>query len=170
MAITSIICSQCGLPFESDNGRINRAKKNNAPLYCGRTCAGLSRRLNNPPTKAEKKEAKRLYDAQRRIEKAEEIKVKKRDYFKRTYNPTIAAAKRKERMPKHVEYCRRPEYKVWKRNYDRRYLAEKKFGEFAKAALLLQDIEREIDERATRYEIYRTNETLNKAQTRRRSL
>lgn len=170
MATTKINCPQCSAEFDAENGRLNGALKTGSPIYCGRVCAGMARRLAILPTKAERKEAKRLYDAQRRIEKAEEIKAKKRDYFKRTYDPIKAAEKRKERMLKHVEYCRKPEYKVWKRGYDRCYLAEKKFGEFAKAALLLQDIEREIDERATRYEIYRTNETLNKAQTRRRLL
>jgi len=124
----------------------------------------------NQPTEAERKEAKRLYDARRRVEKADEIRAMKREYFKRTYDPVKAAAERKAKMPQHVEYCRRPEYKVWKCDYDKRYLARKKFGEFAEAALLLQDIEREICEHSTRYEIYRTNGTLNKAQTRRRLL
>jgi len=170
MATTKTSCPQCGAAFEAETGRMNRALKIGAPLYCGRACAGLARRLTSPPTEAERKEAKRLYDARRRVEKEEEIKAKKRDYFKRTYDPAKAAAERKERMPRHVEYCRRPEYKAWKREYDRRHLAEKKFGEFAEVALLLQDIEREVEQRATRYEIYRTNGTLNKAQTRRRSL
>lgn len=170
MATTKTSCPQCGAEFDAKTGSLNRARKIGAPLYCGRVCAGLARRLTSPPTEAERKETKRLYDARRRVEKAEEIKAKKRDYFKRTYDPARAAVERKKKMPRHVEYCRRPEYKAWKREYDKRYLAEKKFGEFAEVALLLQDIEREVEQRATRYEIYRTNGTLNKAQTRRRSL
>lgn len=163
-------CPQCSAEFAVKTERLNRALKIGAPLYCGRKCAGLARRLKAPPTDAERKEAKRLYDARRRVEKAEEIKAKKCEYFKRTYDPVTAAEKRKEKMPQHIEYCRRPEYKDWKRDYDSRHLAKKKFGEFAEAALLLQNIEREIEERATRYEIYRANGTLNKAQTRRRYL
>lgn len=168
--MTTAICPQCGVEFEATTGALNRALTIGAPLYCGRECAGLARRLKNPPTAAERKEAKRIYDARRRIEKADEIRAKKREYFKRTYDPEKAAEERKEKMPRHIEYCRRPEYKAWKRDYDKRHLAKKKFGEFAEAALMLQDIEREIDQQATRYEIYRTNGTLNKAQTRRRSL
>ena len=170
MATTNAICPQCRAEFEATTGRLNRALKIGAPLYCGRYCAGLARRLKNPPTEAERKEAKRLYDARRRVEKADEIRAKKSEYFKRTYDPAKAAEERKAKMPRHIEYCRRPEYKAWKRDYDKRYLARKKFGEFAEAALMLQDIEREIDQQATRYEIYRTNGTLNKALMRRRSL
>lgn len=164
------VCGHCGSVLNKTVGEINRAEKIGANLYCDRQCAGLARRLENPPTEAERKEAKRVYDAQRRIEKAEEIRAKKREYFQRTYDPAKAAVVRKERMPKHVEYCRRPEYVAWKREYDRRYLASKQFGEFADVALLLQDLEREVEQRATRYEIYRVNGTLNKAQMRRRSL
>ncbi len=163
-------CPQCSGLFEANTSRFNRAQKDAAPLYCGKSCAGLARRTANPPTEAERKEAKRLYDATRRIVKADEIKAKKRDYFKRTYDPVKAAVERKANMHRHVEYCRRPEYKAWKRQYDNRYNAKKDFGEFAESALLLQDIEREINERATRYEIYQINGTLNKALTRRRSL
>lgn len=71
-------------------------------------------------------------------------------------------------MPYHVEYCRRPEYKVKKREYDLKYRAERQFGEFAEAFMVLSDIEREINDRATRYEIGRDNGTINKAQLRRR--
>lgn len=168
--MTTAICPQCGTEFEAKTGALNRAQKIGAPLYCGRECAGLARRLKNPPTEAERKDAKRLYDARRRVEKADEIREKKREYFKRTYDPEKAAKERKLKMPRHVEYCRRPEYKAWKSDYDKRYRTRKEFGEFAEAALMLQDIEREIDQQATRYEIYRANGTLNKALMRRRSL
>lgn len=166
----SRICPQCLAEFEAEIGRINRAQKINAALYCGRKCAGLARRLQNPPTVEEKKLVKKLYDAQRRIEKADEIKAKKREYFKRTYDPKKAAIERKAKMQNHVEYCRRPEYKAWKKDYDRKFLARKKYGEFAESALLIFDIEDEAAKQATKYEIYQANGTLNKAQTRRRQL
>ena len=46
-------------------------------------------------------------------------------------------------MPKHVEYCRRPEYKAWKHEYDIQKAAEE-FGEFGEAWRLLLDLEKEI--------------------------
>lgn len=163
-------CTQCKKEFWAYTSRVNRAHKDCAPLYCNKTCAGLARRLSNPPTKEERKAAKAEYDRRRREEKAEEIKVKKAAYFKRTYNPEKASVERKKRAHYHAEYCRRPDYKKWKADYDRRHMATKEFGDYAETYLLLQDIELEINSRSTRYEIYRTNGTLNKAQTRRRSL
>ena len=110
------------------------------------------------------------YDRQYRARNTARRKEQKAAYFKRTYNPAQAAVERKARAHLHAEYCRRPEYKAWKRGYDVRYNAKKDFGDFAEAALLLRGIEQEIDARMTRYEIYQTNGTLNKAQMRRRAL
>ena len=163
-------CPQCQKEFLAYTSRVNRAHKDGAPLYCNKTCAGLARRRRNPPTKEERKAAKAEYDRRRREEKAEEIKAKKAAYFKRTYNREKASVERKKRAHLHAEYCRRPDYKKWKADYDRHHRAKKEFGDYDETFLLLQDIEREIDSRATRYEIYRTNGNLNKAQTRRRSL
>lgn len=163
-------CAHCGAELVKTAGEINRAAKTGARLFCNMTCVGLAKRLQNPPTEAQRKEAKRLYDAKRRKDKADEIRAKKAAYYQRTKDPEKEAARRKDRMHLHIEYCRRPEYRSWKQAYDQRHRAKKLFGEFAEAALLLQGIEREIDQRATRYEVYRTNGTLNKALTRRRSL
>lgn len=163
-------CPQCGHDFDANTGRFNRAQKIGAPLYCGRTCAGIAHRSKDHLTNSQKRAAKSEYDKDYRAKNLELIKAKKRDYFKRSYDPKAAAVIRKERMPIHVEYCRRPEYKAWKSEYDKRHLARKAFGEFAEVALLLRDIENEIEQRATRYEIYQTNGTINKAQTRRRAL
>lgn len=164
------VCPQCKGSFDVETGRFNRAQKIGAPLYCGKACAGLARRRVDPPTEAERKAAKAEYDRQYRERNAEKRKQQKAEYFQRTYDPAKAAKERKARAHLHAEYCRRHEYKAWKSQYDRRYRADKEFGEFADVALLLQDIEAEIDERATRSEIYRANGTTNKAQTRRRAL
>lgn len=168
--MATLICPRCAGSFERPNNEVNRALKVGAPLYCGRACAGLARRLANPPTDAERRAAKATYDAEYRAKHAERRKAEKAAYYKRTHDPAKEAAARKSRMHLHVAYCRRPEYKAWKSEYDRRHLAGKKFGEFAEAALLLQDIEKAIDQQASRYEVYRANGTLNKAQTRRRAL
>lgn len=163
-------CAQCGIKAERCAGHVNRSRKIGAPLYCSMACAGLSRRLKNPPTLAEKKVAKAAYDAAYRVARSVELKAKKRAYFQATYDPVKAAVERNKTMPRHVEYCRRPEYRKVKSQYDRRYRAVKQFGPFAEAFLMLQDVENEVQHRATKYEIYSANDTLNKAQSRRRAL
>jgi len=163
-------CPQCQQSFQAATGRINRAASIGAPLYCGRACAGMARRLANPPTEAERKAAKSAYDRKYRARHAEKRKAQKADHYRRTRDREKERVARKSRMPQHVEYCRRPEYREWKSDYDRRHRARKVFGEFADAALLLQDVEREIDSQATPYERRIMNGTLNKAQMRRRAL
>jgi hypothetical protein len=164
------LCKYCGAEVQQAQNYINRALREGRPMFCNRICAGLARRLANPPTEAERKAAKAAYDARRRELLAERIKAEKRAYYQRTRDPIKEAAIRKERMHLHVEYCRRPEYKAWKAEYDRRHRACKQFGEFAEAFLVLQDLDREIGERATNYEIRLANGTINKAQQRRRAL
>jgi hypothetical protein len=163
------VCPQCRRVFECDASRYNRAVRLLAPLYCGKACAGLARRTPKPDDET-RRLLKAAYDSEYRERNAEKRRAQKAAWFKRTYDPAKAAVERKARMPRHVEYCRRPEYRAWKAEYDRAYKARLHFGEWADAALLLGDLEREINERATRYEVYQANGTLNKAQTRRRAL
>lgn len=168
MATKSCICPQCNQLFDAIVSRLNRARKLGVPIYCGKVCAGLSRRTQL--TTAERKAAKAEYDREYRERNGDKLKQQKADYFRQTYDPVKAAEKRKERMHLHVAYCQRPEYREWKRKYDKLHLAKKNFGEFAEAFLLLQQIEESIAAHASRYEIYITNGTINKAQNRRRAL
>ena len=166
-------CPQCRRTFSAKTGYANRAAKINAPLYCGRVCAGLARRNKNPPTDEQRRAAKAKYDAERRNgPKRAEILAKKMKHYFDNHERLKAehAVYRASHMQRHVEYCRQPEYRVKKAVYDRRRRAEIEFGDFSESALLLADIDREIAERASRYEIYATNGTLNKAQQRRRAL
>jgi len=71
-------------------------------------------------------------------------------------------------MPQHLEYCRRPEYRKWKAEYDRKYLARKQFGSFGEAAIVLNELIAEIGERSTFTERAVDKDTLNKRNTRRR--
>ena len=166
--LIEIICPVCQKSALKESGAVNRAKGCGSPIYCGRACAGVGRRKGL--SKAERVEAKRLYDIGYRANNQAMLKEKKAARFQATYDPEKARIERKKNMARHVEYCRRPEYRQWKADYDKRYLAEKEFGEFAESALLLRKIESEIESRATRYEIYSMNGTLNKALTRRRAL
>lgn len=128
----------------------------------------MSRRRGK--TIEQKKAEKAAYDVEYRRRNVALLKAKKAAYFQRTYDPVKAAADRKLRMPRHVEYCRHPRYKKWKRNYDRGYRAKKYFGPFAEAHVLLIDIEKEVAKRASDYEIRLQQGTLNKRQNRARAL
>lgn len=170
MSGIEIRCAQCGVMAVKPTGSVNRSRAAGAPLYCGKTCSGMARRLAAPRTDDEKRELKRIHDAQYRAANSEKRKVEKAAYHARTYDPAKAAIKRKATMAQHVEYCRQPEYKAKKAAYDkqRRYA---RFGPFAEAAMLLDDLDKEVRARATRYEIYIANGRFTRsAQQRRREL
>lgn len=161
------LCAHCSLSFTARASRVNRAAKRGAPLYCGKRCAGLARRVFKTPE--QKRFEKSAYDAVRRIELADRIKSEKAAYFQRTYDPAAAAIKRKERMPLHVEYCRRPEYVAWKAEYDATYRAKRYYGDWWEAFLLVNQIRVEVLTRSSAHEVRQTNGVINKAQERRRS-
>jgi hypothetical protein len=167
------LCDYCGSRLSRPNSAINRAIATGAKLYCDRVCSGMARRVAKTPE--QKKAEKAKYDARRRTELADQIKAEKRRWYLANRDRLLSEFAAKRAQPGyydyHNTYCRQPRYVAEKREYDRRYRAAKQFGgEFADAFLLLQDIEKEIEARASRYEIYLANGTINKAQTRRRAL
>ncbi len=100
------------------------------------------------------KEAKAEYDRKYRKKNRARIKARQAAYFQSTYDPVKAAKERQKKMPEHVEYCRRPEYKTWKKKYDRQHRLSK-YGEFAEAYALLLALEKEIREQMPdRFERY----------------
>lgn len=160
-------CMLCGYAFWRESGAVNRSERACLPLYCGKKCSGLARRKSLD----EKKEAKRLYDiALRNGARREELLEKKRDAYRRSFDPVKAAAVRKMRMPYHVAYCRQPAYRVRKRQYDETRRDRLTYGDFSEAAKLLRSVKEEVAKRATRTEIAIANGTLNKAQERKRAL
>lgn len=167
-----VVCRHCEKRTEKAASAVNRANRQGAPLFCSRTCCGASRRVERADD--ERKALKAAYDRQRRAAIGEVLRAKKRAAYHAAVanNPEVIRAKEREhrakRMPQHVEYCRRPEYRARKREYDRQRCAQQDFGPFAEAALILRDLEAEISTRATRYEIYSANGTLNKALRRKR--
>ena len=162
------ICPQCGKEFLCRVGDLNRAERIGAPRFCGIKCAGLSHRLRDPPTEEERKAKKKAYDEQRRKDKASELKIKKAEYYKRTANRDKEREIRQKNMHKHVEYCRRPEYKEYKSEYDQMYRAKKFYGEFYEAAIALINLETEVAERVEKVDRAIAKGTLNKSQTRKR--
>lgn len=144
----------CGGIFECQAGRYNRAIQLGAPLYCGKACAGLARRRPADVTADQLKAAKAAYDREYRARKRDELAAKKRAHYEANRPQILAqmAEYRKVRMPAHVEYCRRPEYRAKKADYDRERNAAE-FGDFGEAWRLLQDLEREIRSQASAYEV-----------------
>ncbi len=122
-------------------------------MYCGKVCAGLARRA--PPKSDEQKRAEKAeYDRNRRAENEATLKAQKKAFYEANRERILSqmTVYRKTRMPAHVEYCRRPDYKVKKRQYDMRR-NEQEFAEFAETWRLLQDLEKEIRSQASAYEV-----------------
>ena len=104
-------------------------------LYCAGCCVWVQ-------TMKDKK-AKAEYDRKYRARNKKRIKANHAAYFQRTYDPKKAAVERKKNMPRHVEYCRQPKYRAWKKKYDRqRRMA--KLGDFKDAWTILQKLKKEI--------------------------
>jgi hypothetical protein len=90
--------------------------------------------------------------------------------FKQSGSVNRSAAIGEANMHRHVEYCRRPEYKEYKSAYDQHRRDRLQFGEFSEVARILRDVDEEIASRATRQEIYQSNGRYNGAIFRRRAL
>jgi len=156
-------CDHCGAQIEKSPGHVNRARKLGMKLFCNRVCFGLDRRSD--VTEEEKKERKRLYDIEYRSKNKEIIREKKKVYEQSPAGRAMQKRNREKFKQTHLEYCRTPEYRAWKKIYDRIYRAKKDYGEFYEAALLLRQIEDEVDNR----EVMKQNQLINKSQKRRRS-
>jgi len=162
-------CDYCGKESERYVGHINRARKLNAGLYCDRKCASLGHRTNE--TEEEKKVYKQWYDLFIRVSMTDEEKVirmmnaailNQLDY---RANPEKYREIRKRKMPKHIEYCRQPKYKEYKKGYDEQYRAKKYYGDYWEAAIALKNLENEVDGR----EAFKQNKLYNKnTKTRKR--
>ena len=142
-------CAHCGKCSDKPSGEVNRANRQGRNLYCGRACAGIARR--SALTVAEKKVRKAEYDRDYRARDPEGRKAAKHEWFKRTYDPDKERVKRKQNMHRHVEYCRRPEYKAQKSFYDQEKRADE-YGDFKEVWRLLLAVEKELRAQASGYE------------------
>ena len=167
-----IVCPQCGDAFYRPKGEVNRAARIGAPLFCTRTCSGLARRKNR--TDEERRALKADYDKKRREELGESLLAKKRKAYHEAVAKDPETVRLREKLGRlvrrkaHLEYCRRPEYREWKSSYDRQYRAQKEYGPFAEAFLVLRDLETTIRHHASRYEIDLAAGRLNKVTRRKR--
>jgi hypothetical protein len=160
-----ITCEFCKKKVMISASHVNRAHRNGMNLYCSRECSGLGIRKHK--TKAQLVYEKAAYDAEYRAKNRAMLKVKKSAYFQATYDPESARIERKKFAKRHAEYCRQPEYKKWKAEYDRRLRASE-YGPFAEAYTVALELQRTVSERMSRYEICSQNGTLKKRQKRRR--
>lgn len=167
-------CAWCKKPVRKLLRDINRAAKRGGKMYCDRSCSSHARRNPNPPSEEDRRARKADYDRERRAKLGEVLLAEKRAAYREAVASNPDAIRERERRNRqaraeqHAEYCRTPEYRKWKAQYDRQYRAEKQFGPFAEAALTLLELQEEISSRATRTEIYATNGPLNKWTQRRR--
>jgi len=172
MAKVAIICAHCGGKALKEAGSVNRSRRNGSPVYCGKPCFGLAKRVDR--SASEKQKIKHDYDRARRTQLGDVLREKKRlaRLSALAENPQEVRAKekahREQRKQAHVEYCRQPEYRQWKAQYDQKYRARKWFGDFGEAAIILNHLETEINSRISWTERRRQNGTLNKHQQRRR--
>ncbi|CAG5001792.1 hypothetical protein DYBT9275_02742 [Dyadobacter sp. CECT 9275] len=157
-----IICAHCNKEADLPTGKVNYSVKKGWKVFCSRSCSSAARRANRTPE--EWKQIKADYDKKRRADLGDVLKMQKAEYFKRTYDPVKAAIQRKKRMPSHVEYCRRPEYRQKKKAYDEVYQAKRLYGEHWESAIILKNLECHIDNR----EVKQSNNLINKSQKRKR--
>jgi len=161
-------CDYCGKECSKYAGHVNRARKLNAGLYCDRKCAGLGRRTNE--TDEEKRAIKMWYDLFINVSMTEDEKIfdefSRAVYFQieNRINPQRYKEQRARRMPKHVEYCRQPKYKEYKKGYDEQYRAKKDYGNWWEAAIALKYLDKEIDYRESK----RQNKIYNKSTSKRK--
>lgn len=150
-------CSHCG----KDINKPKRCKN----VYCNKLCSSLGRRSNK--TEQQKKKEKAEYDRQYRLNNKDMLKRKKHEYFKKDYseNPEKYKEIRRKKYSKHLEYLNKPEYKAYKKEYDRVYRAKKQYGEFWESHILLVDIENLIPNTEVKQQL----NLINKSQKRKRN-
>ena len=106
----------------------------------------MARRVGR--SKAEARLLKAEYDMNYREAMREELAEKKRNYFKRTYDPDAAREHRRTRAFDHTAYCRRyyadPKRKAEKVEYDKWRRAGLLVGEYAECLVLLIELKKEI--------------------------
>ena len=160
-------CPHCGKELERKQGYINRALKLGVPIYCSRVCSGLARRVER--TEEEKKKIKSDYDKARlNGPLRDRILEEKRQYAKTPTGRAVQKRQREkpERKKYQAEFIKKSDYVKWKHDYDQKYHAQKNYGEFWEAALVLKTIEEVI--LPERYDAKIQNGLLNKSTKRKR--
>lgn len=156
-------CDHCGKEFEKYTGHVNRARRSGYRIYCGRVCSGLARRHGQ--TIEERKAIKAAYDREYRARHPEK-KIAQKNYERSPAGRAMQKRNRNKFKQSHLEYCRTPEYRKWKKEYDKQYRAKKQFGEFWESAIILNDLDKILQ--PDKHEIRLQKGTYNKSQKRKR--
>ena len=168
--VIKVKCDYCGKEFERLVAEVNRSRRLGVKLFCNNKCFGLNRRANK--TIEQKKAEKAIYDKEYRAKNYGMLKNKKKAYYDSIKDDQEYKEKcciyRKKNMPRHIEYCRRPEYRAKKKIYDREYKAKKFYGDFWESHILTMDIRGECLNQMSDYDIRISKGTLTKTQKRRR--
>ncbi len=149
-------CGRLGYKWISD---VRRARKNGCLLFCSQACSGDAHRIEG--TDEERRARKIAYDAEYRRKNRDHINAGKHIHYLANHDRMLEEqaerrarpGAREQQAAYHHEWIRRPKVKAAKQKYDRRYRAERNYGEFAGAFLALQDLQTEIDSQMTRTEI-----------------
>lgn len=159
-----IKCDYCGKEHEKYLGHVNRARSIGANLYCDHKCMGLARRQYL--SEETKKQEKADYDKQYREKNEKKMKKKREAWFKKDYaaNPEKYRQARKRKQKAHNEYCRQPEYKKWKQEYDKKFRAKKIYGKLWESAIALNELAKIVDNRKAKAE----QKCITKSQNRKR--
>ena len=163
-----VICAYCGKEFDKPTGEYNYSIKIGMKFYCSRKHSGLGRRTNETPE--EKRAIKAWYDQFLNISMTEDEReleeLQRMVYFQWDYarNPEKHKERRRDRMAAHLEYCRQPEYKEWKKGYDELYRAKKDYGDWWESAIALKNLDKEIDYRESK----KQNKIYNKSTSKRK--
>lgn len=157
-----IICPYCKKEADIPKAYVLKARSVGAPKYCSKLCSGLARKIWR--TDAEKKAIKKLYDEQYRTR--EYVKLQKNFAFHLDYraNPEKYRKERQRKMKAHIEYCRKPEYKKWKKQYDHKFRLKKKYGEYWECASIMVSLDKTLNTK----EIKINQGLINKSQKRKR--
>jgi hypothetical protein len=148
-------CKYCGKEISKQVGHINRANKMGYGLYCNQTCSGLDRRTSID----DKKQVKAHYD--KKLRQSEVYKWYRAFLFQaqNSENPQKFINQRKRLYKKHLAYLQTDDYKKYKKQYDERFRATKKYGQFGEAALILFSIQKIVDNRRAKQDAGLINKT-----------
>lgn len=168
MSQVKFSCAYCGKTGVKYISQYHWSIRQGLNQYCDKKCAGLGRRSKETPE--EKKAHKQWYDLFIRASRSEDERIlfslQKMLLFHLDYkaNPEKYKKERQRRMRAHVEYCRQPKYREYKKTYDEQYRAKKDYGEYWEAAIALKNLDKEIDYRESKQQ----NKIYNKSTTKRK--
>jgi len=133
-------CFYCGKRFYRNPAHIKRYGCKLS--FCSQKHFGLSYRTGK--SKKQLKEEKQLYDVEYRRINKKHIKATHKTYNESPNGRAMQKRNRDKFKNYHLEYCRTPEYRRWKKASDEIYRAKKFFGEWWECMILVKKIKSEV--------------------------